>query len=75
MQMHLSGMEGIQLAGRIGRVRVSDGALRLDIRLERPLGWSAAAALDRADAWRLLWLLIKSPAVWGFLLFKRRPHS
>ena len=72
MKMKLSGMEAMELEGAIGRVRVVEGGLQLDIRLDRPLGWTAGAVLARKDVWRLAWLMLKSPATWGFLLFNRR---
>jgi hypothetical protein len=72
MKMKLSGMEAMELDGHIGRVRVTDSGLQLDIRLDRPLGWSAGAVLTRQDVFRMLWLMLKSPATWGFLLFNRR---
>ena len=39
MKMSMSGMEGIEMDGRIARCRVDAGHLALDIRLSKPVGW------------------------------------
>ena len=71
MKMKLSGMEAMELEGAIGRVQVQEGGLQLDIRLDKPLGWSAGARLSRGDVLRLIGLMLRSPRTWAFLLFNR----
>jgi hypothetical protein len=69
MKMSMSGMEGIEMDGRIARCRVDAGHLALDIRLSRPVGWQAGARLSRKDVWNLAWMILKSPAALAYVLF------
>lgn len=69
MKMSMSGMEGIELDGRIARSRVAEGSLVLELRLSKPVGWQASARLTRADVWSLVWMLLSSPRALGFVLF------
>jgi hypothetical protein len=72
MKMQLSGMEGVALEGVIGRCMVNGDTLQVDIRLSKPVGWSTTAQLTRQDTLRLIWLVLKSPSIWAWLLGGRR---
>jgi hypothetical protein len=61
MKMSVSGLEGVELDGRIARCRVADGRVVFDIRLNLPVGWQATAGLSREDFWAFTWSLLSSP--------------
>lgn len=69
MKMSVSGLEGVELDGRIARSRVSQGHVVFDIRLNLPVGWEATARLSRKDLWSFAWALLSSPKALAFMIF------
>jgi hypothetical protein len=69
MKMSVSGLEGVELDGRIARSRVADGRIVFDIRLNLPVGWQATARLNRGDVLSFAWSLLSNPKALLFLIF------
>lgn len=69
MKMSVSGLEGVELDGRIARCRVAEGRVVFDIRLNLPVGWQATARLNRRDVWSFAWSLLSSPRALVYLIF------
>lgn len=69
MKMSVSGLEGVELDGRIARCRVVDSRVVFDIRLNLPVGWQATARLSRGDLWSFAWSLLSSPRALLYMFF------
>ena len=69
MKMSVSGLEGVELDGRIARCRVAEGRIVFDIRLNLPVGWQATARLNRADVFAFAWSMLRNPRALLFLVF------
>lgn len=69
MKMSMSGLEGMELDGRIARCRVAERHLVLELRMSQPVGWQASASLTRADVLSFAWMLLRSPKALAFVLF------
>lgn len=69
MKMKVSGLEGIELSGEIARLCVTDGSLVMEMRLNKPVGWKASAALTHKDLMVMAKLLLLRPVNLRYLLF------
>jgi hypothetical protein len=67
--MKVSGLQNVELVGDIAGVRESDGYLMMTVRLTKPLGWQATAALTHKDLINLVKLLFFRPANLRYILF------
>ena len=68
MRMKVSGLENVELVGEIAGLHESDGYLVMNVRLTKPVGWHARAALTHKDLMALLKLLLK-PANLRYTVF------
>jgi hypothetical protein len=69
MRMKVSGLQNVELVGDIAGVRESDGYLVMTVRLTKPVGWQASAALTRKDLMNLVKLLLFKPSNLLYVLF------
>ncbi len=69
MKMKVSGLENVELVGDIKAVYESDGDLIMDVRLTKPVGWQARAALTHKDLMTLIKLLLLKPANLRYMVF------
>lgn len=76
MRMKVSGFPTIELEGDITGLRESHGYLSMNVRLTKPVGWDARAALTHRDLMTLMKLLLLKPANLRFIIFgSRKPSS
>jgi len=69
MKMKVSGLQNVELVGEVSGVRESEGYLTMTIRLTKPLGWHATAAMTHKDLINLVKLLLFNPANLSYFLF------
>jgi hypothetical protein len=81
MKMKVSGLQHIELVGNVTGLDESDGYLIMNVRLDTPVGWTAAAALTHRDLLTLVKLLLR-PSALRYMLFgfgkprgKAVPHN
>ncbi|MBN2074549.1 MAG: hypothetical protein JW762_03260 [Dehalococcoidales bacterium] len=68
MKMKVSGLENVELVGKVTDVYKKDGYLVLDVGLTIPIGWNAKAAMTHKDLMYLVKLLLK-PANLLYIFF------
>jgi hypothetical protein len=68
MKMKVSGLQHVELIGRVTRLSESDGFLVMNVKLDNPVGWSATAALTHRDLMTLVKLLLR-PSALRYILF------
>lgn len=69
MKMSVSGLEDMELDGRISRCHVAEQHLVLELRLNKPVGWRGSARLTRSDVLSFAWMLLRSPKALAYVLF------
>jgi hypothetical protein len=69
MRMKVSGLQNVELVGDIAGFRESDGYLMMTIRLTKPVGWQASAALTHKDLMKLIKLFLLNPSNLRYILF------
>jgi len=67
--MKVSGLQNVELVGEIAGIRESDGYLTMTVRLTKPVGWQASAALTHKDLMNLVKLLLLKPSNLLYVLF------
>jgi hypothetical protein len=68
MKMRVSGLQHIELVGEVTRLSESEGYLVMNVRLDNPAGWTAAAALTHRDLMMLIKLIIR-PSALRYVIF------
>ncbi len=69
MKMRVSGLQNVELVGDIAAIRESDGYLTMTVRLTKPVGWQASAALTHKDLMNLVKLLLFKPSNLLYVFF------
>ena len=69
MRMNASGLQNLELVGDIAGFRESDGYFVMTVRLTKPVGWQATAALTHKGLMNLVKLLLFNPANLRSILF------
>jgi hypothetical protein len=81
MKMKVSGLPNVELVGDIAGVRESDGYLTMTVRLSKPVGWQASAALTHKDLMSIGKQLLLRPSNLFYVLFgfaqpgRSEPHG
>ncbi len=69
MKMKVSGLQNVELVGDIAGFCERDGCLMMTIRLTKPVGWQASAALTHKDIMTLVKLFLLNPSNLRYIFF------
>ena len=75
MKMKVSGLQHIELVGKVTQLNENDGYLVMNVKLDNPVGWTATAALTHRDLMALMKMLMKPSALRYIFFGFGKPRS
>jgi len=73
--MKVSGLQHIELVGKVTQLNENDGYLVMNVKLDNPVGWTATAALTHRDLMALMKMLMKPSALRYIFFGFGKPRS